>query len=104
MLVDALLRNIGEDLHRFSFVDFGSGKGRVLLVASHYPFREVVGVEFSPELQKIAEGNIRSTKAPNGAVRMSARFARTPPRSRFRNTIPYSTSTTRSRSRSSLVC
>jgi hypothetical protein len=59
LLVDTLLANIEEDLRRFTFVDFGSGKGRVLLVASHYPFREIVGVEFSSALHEIAEDNIR---------------------------------------------
>jgi SAM-dependent methyltransferase len=58
-LVDTLLFNIDEDLSRFDFIDFGSGKGRVLLAASHYPFRQVIGVEFSPELHEIAEENIR---------------------------------------------
>ena len=38
LLVDTLLVQPRGDLGRFSFVDFGSGKGRVLLVASHYPF------------------------------------------------------------------
>ena len=64
LLVDTLLFNIGEDLGRFSFVDFGSGKGRVLLVASHYPFGEVVGVEFSTALHEIAEDNIRKYQSP----------------------------------------
>jgi len=64
LLVDTLLANIEEDLHPFTFVDFGSGKGRVLLVASHYPFREVVGVEFSPALHEIAEDNIRRYQSP----------------------------------------
>jgi SAM-dependent methyltransferase len=64
LLVDTLIANIGEDLGRFSFVDFGSGKGRVLLVASHYPFREVVGVEFSPALHQIAQDNIRKYQSP----------------------------------------
>jgi SAM-dependent methyltransferase len=64
LLVDTLLANIGADFDGFSFVDFGSGKGRVLLVASHYPFREVVGVEFSPELDQIAEDNIRRYQSP----------------------------------------
>jgi hypothetical protein len=59
LLVETLLRNIEEDLSRFCFIDFGSGKGRVLLVASHYPFREVVGAEFSPELHEIAQDNIQ---------------------------------------------
>lgn len=38
-------------------VDFGCGKGLVLLLASRFPFRKVVGVEFSPELCAIARAN-----------------------------------------------
>jgi SAM-dependent methyltransferase len=63
-LVDTLLLNIEEDLGRFDFIDFGSGKGRVLLVASHYPFRRAIGVEFSPELHEIAQENIRRYQSP----------------------------------------
>jgi hypothetical protein len=43
----------------YTFVDFGSGKGRALLLASEFPFRRIVGLEFSPELHQIAEKNIR---------------------------------------------
>ena len=32
------------------FVDFGSGKGKAMLIASEFPFRRIVGVEFSGEL------------------------------------------------------
>lgn len=42
----------------FTFIDFGSGKGRALLLASEYPFKEIIGLEFSPELHRIAEENI----------------------------------------------
>ena len=63
-LVNTLLCNLEEDLGRFDFIDFGSGKGRVLLVASHYPFRQVVGVEFSAELHQIAHENIRRYQSP----------------------------------------
>jgi hypothetical protein len=42
----------------FTFVDFGSGKGRVLLVAASFPFKEVIGIEFSRELHEIALSNI----------------------------------------------
>ena len=38
-------------------VDLGCGKGRVLLIASEFGFRELRGVEFSPELCKIAIKN-----------------------------------------------
>ncbi|TKT74898.1 class I SAM-dependent methyltransferase [Aquamicrobium sp. LC103] len=48
----------------FTFVDLGSGKGRTLLVASEYPFRRVLGVEFSPELCDIARENFRRYVGP----------------------------------------
>lgn len=40
------------------FVDFGSGKGRVLLIAAQSGFNEVRGVEISPVLCDIATKNI----------------------------------------------
>ena len=46
----------------FTFVDLGSGKGRVLLMASEFTFRRIIGVEFSPELHTLAERNIASYK------------------------------------------
>ncbi len=45
--------------HCYTFIDYGSGKGRVLLLAAQLPFRRVVGVEYSPTLQRIAEQNLR---------------------------------------------
>jgi hypothetical protein len=47
-------------LKSFTFIDFGSGKGRALLVASEFGFQRILGVEFSRELHQIAEGNLRS--------------------------------------------
>jgi len=41
------------------FVDFGCGKGRALLIAAEFPFRKVLGIEFSEELCHIAEKNIQ---------------------------------------------
>jgi len=43
----------------FVFVDFGSGKGRALLLASELPFLRVMGVELSWKLHAIAMENIR---------------------------------------------
>jgi SAM-dependent methyltransferase len=43
----------------FIFIDLGSGKGRVLLLASTFPFKKVIGIEFSPELVCTAQDNIR---------------------------------------------
>lgn len=44
-------------------VDIGSGKGRVLLVASEFGFREARGIEFSPKLCAIAKENLEIFKA-----------------------------------------
>jgi len=42
------------------FVDLGSGKGRVLMIAAQYGFRKVVGVEFSEELCQLAGRNLEA--------------------------------------------
>ena len=54
----SLLEALPVDLKDYVFVDLGSGKGRVLLLASEFPFRRVVGVEFAQELNEIAERNV----------------------------------------------
>lgn len=46
-------------------VDFGSGKGNVLLVSSMRPFKKVVGVEFSDQLCAIAVANIEKFRGHN---------------------------------------
>lgn len=52
------------DLRAFTCVDFGSGKGRAVLMASEFPFRSVVGVEFSAALHQIACKNITAFQSP----------------------------------------
>jgi SAM-dependent methyltransferase len=46
----------------FVFLDYGSGKGRTLLMASDYPFQSILGVEFSKELHETALRNIAAYK------------------------------------------
>ncbi len=48
----------------YAFVDFGSGKGRVLFIAAEYPFRRVVGVEHSGYLHSVAQNNIAKYSNP----------------------------------------
>jgi hypothetical protein len=57
---------IQTGLQEFTFVDLGSGKGRVLLMAAQYGFKRIVGVEFMPEWHRIAETNIRKFIAQYG--------------------------------------
>lgn len=46
------------DFREFTFVDIGSGKGRVLLMATDYPFRRIIGIELMPELHRVAQQNL----------------------------------------------
>jgi SAM-dependent methyltransferase len=43
----------------FTFLDIGSGKGRVLLIASRFPFSRVVGFERSQQMNEIAACNVK---------------------------------------------
>ncbi len=54
-----LIRSLNIDCRDFSFIDYGSGKGRVLLAAAEFPFKQVVGVEISPALHAVAERNLK---------------------------------------------
>lgn len=45
------------ELQSCTFVDLGCGKGRALLVASEFPFRDILGVELSPGLAATARRN-----------------------------------------------
>ena len=47
------------------FVDLGCGKGRVLLIASKFNFKKIIGIEFSPELYLIAQNNIGNCSSNN---------------------------------------
>ena len=49
---------IDYDLSRLTFIDYGAGKGRVLLLASEHPFAAVGGIEFAEELHDDAVMNI----------------------------------------------
>jgi SAM-dependent methyltransferase len=53
-----------KDFSSYTFIDFGSGKGRMLFLAAEYPFRRVLGVEYATDLHLIAEQNIRSYRNP----------------------------------------
>jgi hypothetical protein len=53
----------------FTFIDFGSGKGRALVIAAEYPFRNIIGVEFAPALHEVAERNLRTYRNPRQRCR-----------------------------------
>jgi SAM-dependent methyltransferase len=47
------------DFSTYTFIDMGSGKGRMLLLAAEQPFRRIVGVEFASDLHALAQTNVR---------------------------------------------
>ena len=47
-----------HSIERFTFLDIGAGKGRGLLIASEYPFKEVIGIELNPTLAALAQRNV----------------------------------------------
>lgn len=52
----------------YTFVDLGSGKGRALLIAAEYPFKRLIGIDFSPELHEIARENVARFRARTGSA------------------------------------
>jgi len=45
-------------IDEFTFIDFGAGMGRAVMLAAELPFRAVVGVELNPTLARIARRNL----------------------------------------------
>jgi tRNA G46 methylase TrmB len=64
-----MLENVGIDHRDYSLIDLGCGKGRVVLIASEYPFQSITGVEISSALSEIARQNAmryRSSRRKSG--------------------------------------
>ena len=55
-------------IENYSFVDLGCGKGRAVLMASEFRFREVVGVELHASLANIAEANVAAWNSAKRAI------------------------------------
>jgi hypothetical protein len=58
-----VLNSLHLDVRRFTFVDLGSGKGRILVLAGKLPFARVEGVELSSVLHQTAEINIATARS-----------------------------------------
>ncbi len=63
-----MINTVSIKFNEFVFVDFGSGKGRVLLFASKFPFQKIIGVEFSKKLHNIAKHNVDLFLAKTGRI------------------------------------
>jgi hypothetical protein len=60
--VRSILKELPIDHSKYTFIDYGSGKARVLLLASEYPFKKIIGVELSKFLTGIADENLKICK------------------------------------------
>jgi hypothetical protein len=58
LIFDWALAGVPADFSRFSFVDYGAGRGRVLLLAAQHPFAAIGGIESAAELHDDATMNI----------------------------------------------
>src|SRR5947207_382778 len=61
-VIRRLFRVLPPHCFEGSFIDYGSGRGRVAIVASRYPFRRVTGIELSDILHRDAQENLRLTR------------------------------------------
>ena len=56
-LFEQIMQAVPIDFSQFTFIDLGCGKGRVLLMASDYPLKRIIGVELMPGLHRAAQKN-----------------------------------------------
>jgi SAM-dependent methyltransferase len=62
-LFKEMMASLKIDFQEFTFIDIGSGKGRVLLMAADYPFRRILGIELLPALHRVAQENVSAYKS-----------------------------------------
>jgi hypothetical protein len=74
-----IIAYLGLRYNQYTFIDLGSGMGRVVFAAAAFPFRKVVGVEFSRALHEIAQRNLSRVSGSSvkaGAVELICQDAR----------------------------
>ncbi len=70
-----MMAGLKIDFQRFTFIDMGSGKGRVLLMAANYPFRRILGRRTASRFRSCGAGKLERLQerlaamlCPSGAV------------------------------------
>jgi SAM-dependent methyltransferase len=66
--LESAIERLGIDTQQFIFIDLGCGKGKALIVASKWKFRQLIGVELIGELSKVAEKNLRHCGIDDAAI------------------------------------
>jgi hypothetical protein len=59
----AAMDSVKIDARAFTFVDIGSGKGKVLFMASNRPFKRIIGIEYAIGLHEIAVRNVAAYRS-----------------------------------------
>lgn len=68
-VLDEMLIGLDIAYRDTTFVDLGSGRGRILCLAAERPFRRIIGVELSRALHEAAVENLAALALPPGRVR-----------------------------------
>jgi hypothetical protein len=61
----AAMDSVKIDPRVFTFVDIGSGKGKVLFMASNLPFKRIIGIEYAAGLHEVAVRNVAAYRSEN---------------------------------------
>ncbi len=64
-LIEKAFARLDIDAARYTFIDYGSGKGKAMLMASDRPFKQILGLEYAKGLHDIAEKNCRTYRSPS---------------------------------------
>jgi hypothetical protein len=64
-LIEHAIAKLDIDPRRYSFLDYGSGKGKAMLMASDYPYKTIIGLEYAKRLHDIAAENCRTYRSPD---------------------------------------
>ena len=72
-----MMSSLKLDFQEFTFIDIGSGKGRVLMMAADYPFRRILGIELLPDLHRAAQENLNRDEILLTARQPGAQFQMT---------------------------
>jgi len=59
-LIEKAFARLDIDFHRYTFIDYGSGKGKAMLMAACHPFKAIIGIEYAKRLHEIATENCRT--------------------------------------------
>jgi 16S rRNA G966 N2-methylase RsmD len=61
-IIEKAFEFLRQENANFHLVDYGSGKGRIMVVAAYYDFKKITGIDFSQSLCHEAEINIEKIK------------------------------------------